>query len=1263
MIEVATPQSSHEINLTPENRSNEMRIQMMYEWMNAELVHGYTHEEVQYYMSPQVLRDIEIATAAFDEQQQRDRITEHFNELLELFNSPKIAQYNIESYTPQPKIKDRYDQFLKDVRSIRTTQQKFAITLANHHNLDPKETLNSLKYSPKGLYYRSLEALNDSLSQRVLSDTQILESVFNGGEEGFRERVAELTNDIENIKIDRETITVLLQCMGPEEFVSYIYRYYETDPKGLSWDVAHLKAYLQTDTLDNLIRSVLLNLQSLSESHNISMLNEISNIAENLDEISPELQAFLKTQLRKELGSLTEINDQIWYRLDKLIDNGIIPLDSERLATILSLNLALPNTIESVKVKIMLITFQIKNGMITFQDAQTDVLELADYCLEHPTEMATTLTYDVFKLMEGRTKSYYYRSLMLKDPTNRQVDISGIRRLCVLGTQPEEYDRETLNLWFEAAIIDESSDLFSSNNLEYWLSSDILTDSQKNRLFIFIKGLGKHDLLFSALDSLDSIINPEEIKSLVRSSILHVNPSKYFQETNGETILSVAQYFDQEEYKTILRNKILDVGNHEYLSLCHPSRYMNGRTKPVLSEFFSLDELKAITIAQAKQYPDLLFNYYRSIRDAFGDSFLSELIHESSDEDDGIFIRLVAKHRSLFDEAEVISRLQRISSNRHGTAMILRNLGSLVPLEYSHEFLSKLVLRNYAYHTITICGQLQNCEKLLDAAQMMQLQSSLVSLNPTAYYAATHGEITDPEILRSSIGVQFIPTSINAKVAQFIKATEAADPQRIAKIINQVSFMNHMISTVNTARYMEIFLTLKTEKNELEVLESLYSLSVFSAINPDFEIDPEKLTSIESINEILLDTIVDKLGIAIENKSEQYNNFWSVVERPLPFFVYYSQYIEDPKFTSRITQLVTSYLNGQETDSISNAELKQQGLIPQTSTEAQQTTWNETTQITVEGNYQSSPERIYKSIILYLQNNEEHIIADNPLIETPQEELLTIQNKINGDRQEVLKAKDKDHVRLAEINGRANLVSHVLDLHSLKNFSADSITSGTIADYRWKTIPLEKLFSRMRDRVATEHKFAFNEILRLLKAEGSIKGPFAIEDTNRSQTKIEIGSEPVESCQHYLNGVYNECLLGYFDPNIKIITLRRKETDTLYARAIARYLDTSNGSQALFMEYVYNSFPSPKIAKDFVAFVFKKAKLMGVTPVIQLMPDQDGNVDLSIYEPYVLKPADYTLESKNSLAPYSYVDSSGGMRKGGDYSIGDLYEIHLPSTK
>lgn len=193
-----------------------------------------------------------------------------------------------------------------------------------------------------------------------------------------------------------------------------------------------------------------------------------------------------------------------------------------------------------------------------------------------------------------------------------------------------------------------------------------------------------------------------------------------------------------------------------------------------------------------------------------------------------------------------------------------------------------------------------------------------------------------------------------------------------------------------------------------------------------------------------------------------------------------------------------------------------------------------------------------------------------------------------------------------EVAGYLNTTRSHLDqlrlIIRMANISPEEIVAGALLsepDENGKRKAQEQLFdtlNELRGELPEELQFIPDTALRLLADHAQENGQIellSVEDTIDPQVTIEIGETPQRSCQHYQTGGYNEGLIGYFDPEVKIAIVRNSKGGII-ARVITRIMENENGGPVLFSEPIYQSVTSTKVSEMINAHLDKKAEAMGV---------------------------------------------------------------------
>jgi hypothetical protein len=199
-------------------------------------------------------------------------------------------------------------------------------------------------------------------------------------------------------------------------------------------------------------------------------------------------------------------------------------------------------------------------------------------------------------------------------------------------------------------------------------------------------------------------------------------------------------------------------------------------------------------------------------------------------------------------------------------------------------------------------------------------------------------------------------------------------------------------------------------------------------------------------------------------------------------------------------------------------------------------------------------------------------------------------------------------------------------LEALSNIRSEELLSDHL-NVEGRRIKLEEVYSALRSHYAEFPEFVrdITSIQETLFHAGasmidvSSNQSFAITDDLSLAEKLRIGAEPVQSCQHYNNGLYNAGLASYIgSPDIRPIVVRDTSGEII-ARAILRLMDAPDGVE-IFSESVYTTRNLPQMERLIQEFIDKRRSAMRI-------PQRTGNV---------------TLVRQGGRSPYTYTDAGGG---------------------
>ena len=163
-----------------------------------------------------------------------------------------------------------------------------------------------------------------------------------------------------------------------------------------------------------------------------------------------------------------------------------------------------------------------------------------------------------------------------------------------------------------------------------------------------------------------------------------------------------------------------------------------------------------------------------------------------------------------------------------------------------------------------------------------------------------------------------------------------------------------------------------------------------------------------------------------------------------------------------------------------------------------------------------------------------------------------------------------------------------------------------------------------------------------------------ITETDDFITLMEIGEIPVHSCQSYVNGTYNHCLMAYvIDANKRAIIIR-DEKDNVVGRAIIKLFLAEIGGEkrnVLIVEPPYSSINNPFFVKAVVDYATKKANSIGA--VVAFSPRFGVSAPLKQIK----------INSPPSNNNYEYSDTYGSQSCANGYSVTVSLPVIEPRSK
>ncbi len=486
--------------------------------------------------------------------------------------------------------------------------------------------------------------------------------------------------------------------------------------------------------------------------------------------------------------------------------------------------------------------------------------------------------------------------------------------------------------------------------------------------------------------------------------------------------------------------------------------------------------------------------------------------------------------------------------------------------------------------------------------------------------------------------------------------------------------------------------------------EFLNLFTALSLLNIQGLVSVEEVNSLKTCddcNRLIFDKLCDIFEIPYLEPG-QMTNFSKQITDVVPTIIYTTQYSSSPKHIDSLRNIFMSIVNGTYPDtkfgiaahvSAESALLKltKNSLLPERLTLDQFNIWRADGIDTYTENLNSTPIEVFTKLQSYLAQNIDHI----PM---PYWEII-VQNGVEQDEivqslKEKLKENGSETHSLLNTKFKQKLITYASTLENDDEYNQLKLLESQYAELERQKTQLQcelaiatillTDFNEIEPKDAKESAAKLqpkmNQLLRILPSLVDPADTFVVtelskiageltstsksatkltcSDTSDPQITLEIGEKPVQSCQSYNYGQFNQCLLGYFDPNSKILCVKN-HNGSIIARAILRLLPDNDGNPHIHLERIYTVSASQNIPKIMIDQALKKANQMGIPLLVSASSQNELGIEQKTEVGSNISLTQYrkTLISKHSQAPSVYVDSAGGVRPRGRYQMRNLMVV------
>lgn len=479
---------------------------------------------------------------------------------------------------------------------------------------------------------------------------------------------------------------------------------------------------------------------------------------------------------------------------------------------------------------------------------------------------------------------------------------------------------------------------------------------------------------------------------------------------------------------------------------------------------------------------------------------------------------------------------------------------------------------------------------------------------------------------------------------------------------------------------------------ERELLQIFQSFAIIKQRKPEYFASIQRFgDTYQESRAILFEHFGQLMGKEGTITEPEIERFLATMKTPVPFTMYTLQFIDSAPHMTQLQDIFQYILDGNFAEWKYGADgpeqldaFKKTGLLPDGLSLDQYRTWRQDGSTSFFETLSTSTESAAKAVAEYLSNNYDHLgIADlvDDLYERHEgelpegikaelsylgQEVATLNKQIQIQRQLDPTSTDIEDMlaKRAELESQRGETLRLRNIMRLTLVTPDEIANGHFLegkDGKQKGASIKKTVEELIASASPEDKFVFENVQSMIDDFHQSTGErqnLVARDSSDPKVWVEIGKNPVSSCQSYDGGGHNEALLGYTDPNTKIITLEN-ERGNLIGRSVFRLLSMDDGSPALHLERMYSSSTSDAVRQSIMERAMQISEATGIQLFISRESQTEGGdmEEAFIGKGFIGSEIDIQLHSFGSRAPYVYVDSVAGAQKEGMYSMTKLLKV------
>ncbi len=779
----------------------------------------------------------------------------------------------------------------------------------------------------------------------------------------------------------------------------------------------------------------------------------------------------------------------------------------------------------------------------------------------------------------------------------------------------------------------------------------------------------------------EHIKDPDVRQKLLNQVIGSISPNAFCR--NADELFEALKISDATEQKTMITKKLFEEPSFEYLS-----------NSKIVSRF-SPQEIEEIVAKQLELGLGNMLENLESVRQVVGgDKELKKIILDGVDKDPSGFFTGIEKIQYLFSTADFEFLIKRATKTPQGIHSGIFGFDKWVPL-VNPEFTADFLRESSPYSVEFLFYQIGKFWNYLPEAERRDFYLKLIEYQPLLALDNEKQLATKlPDISRKKIieiayqseNMAFAPKSLDEIFQQLDKETD--DETRI-NLIGQGAHIHLAISQIKKNNLSQSYLKLLNQeslgvKREAELLSTFECLSMLKENNPKLGAQLDKIENQEAAQKIIFKELAALTGLKEKISDQQIVSFSRAMESPVPFTIYFLQYKDSPEHAQILKEIFLSLLDGNFSDwKYGELEVqKAHNYLPHNLTPEQYQAWQQDDSLTLFESLALSTHEAAVAIRQEIVNNAFHFkiegledqeLAVDLLPDIAKEAVVIGQElaKTNKAIAELKKSGQAESDQMKELlvsrdqlQANRQMLLTIRSLVRLANLNPEEVASGYLLegkDKKKKGETLKQVLTGIRRGTAAEGAFVLDNIERKLagfRSQNQSKQNLICTDSGTAEDFLLVGARPVNSCQHYADGGYNDCLLGYSGPEVKILMLKN-EKDKPVARAIFRILSDEKGNPCLHVEHIYSASMNSGVYRSIYSQALKKAEALGIPLFVSAVDVEEmtEGKDNQLAKAFNFRSSDTVLYSQIIRAPKIYVDSAGGAKSFGKYQLSRLRQV------